>query len=443
MKNIFKISTLSMITILALTSCGSGGGSTPSATIEKGYFIDSGVEGLDYEASPSGKRGITAKDGSFDYIKGDKVKFSLGDFKLGEVTPQEDGLVTAKTLVDEIDMSEEAKVEAETLMLQVLQALDIDGDATNGIQVTDETKKTFTTISEEPNTSDFEALSSIDESELLSSNPELQDMIDKDKDGIIDVDEDKAIAHFADSQEKWERGERPTSDGSWVDKSELEDNLIDELLPEADELKTPTLPEIDDIDSPTQPEIDTPDLEEIPEVNTPDSETTPDSDILKDNNIPSITGSDKSPTMPNSDDKSTGSDMSPTMPNSDDKSTGSDISPTMPNSDDKSTGSDMSPTMPNSDDKSTGSDMSPATPDIESPDAPTSPFTDREVEQSQTEELEADRLLEEEEKATEEADAAKEAETETEEKATTEETESEEPQGDNEEPQTEDTPTRK
>ena len=395
MKNIFKISTLSMITILALTSCGSGGGSTPSATIEKGYFIDSGVEGLDYEASPSGKRGITAKDGSFDYIKGDKVKFSLGDFKLGEVTPQEDGLVTAKTLVDEIDMSEEAKVEAETLMLQVLQALDIDGDATNGIQVTDETKKTFTTISEEPNTSDFEALSSIDESELLSSNPELQDMIDKDKDGIIDVDEDKAIAHFADSQEKWERGERPTSDGSWVDKSELEDNLIDELLPEADELKTPTLPEIDDIDSPTQSEIDTPDLEEIPEVNTPDSETTPDSDILKDNNIPSITGSDKSPTMPNGDDKSTGSDMSP------------------------------------------------ATPDIESPDAPTSPFTDREVEQSQTEELEADRLLEEEEKATEEADAAKEAETETEEKATTEETESEEPQGDNEEPQTEDTPTRK
>jgi hypothetical protein len=134
MKNIFKISTLSIITILALSSCGGGSSTSATTNTKQGYFIDSGVEGLDYKATPSGKTGITDKDGLFDYVDGDTVKFSVGNFELGEAKPTQDGLVTPEAIIPE-DMTEEARTEAEGLMLRVLQSIDIDNDASNGIEI--------------------------------------------------------------------------------------------------------------------------------------------------------------------------------------------------------------------------------------------------------------------------------------------------------------------
>jgi hypothetical protein len=261
MKNIFKISTLSIITILALSSCGGGSSTSATTNTKQGYFIDSGVEGLDYKATPSGKTGITDKDGLFDYVDGDTVKFSVGNFELGEAKPTQDGLVTPEAIIPE-DMTEEARTEAEGLMLRVLQSIDIDNDASNGIEIPEDIRDLF-------NKPEFEPVvfSELDEESLLDVSPEMKDLIDTDNDGIIDVDLDKAILHHEESKIEWENNQKPST-------------LLDPTDPstETSDLDTTEVPSIETPDSDTidVPSIETPnsDTIEVPSIETPESDTT-------------------------------------------------------------------------------------------------------------------------------------------------------------------------
>ena len=65
---------IALLVFVGLSSCGGDGSKTPT-----GQFIDSAVQGLGYEASPSGKNGITDDDGKFKYKDGDIISFFLGD----------------------------------------------------------------------------------------------------------------------------------------------------------------------------------------------------------------------------------------------------------------------------------------------------------------------------------------------------------------------------
>ncbi|MCF6207110.1 MAG: Ig-like domain-containing protein, partial [Sulfurovum sp.] len=118
-------------------------------------IIDGIVEGLYYETS-SGLSGYTDADGSFDYADGDMVIFSIGNVQIGQIDTEciEDGKVFLQDLagVDRTDMNDEY-VEN---MAVLLQSLDNDGDAYNGIVVTEEMHEAFSdesfdlaTISEE------------------------------------------------------------------------------------------------------------------------------------------------------------------------------------------------------------------------------------------------------------------------------------------------------
>jgi len=287
MKNIFKISTLSIITILALSSCG-GGSSTSSndsttpmvadtgSNVKQGYFVDSGVEGLDYNATPSGKTGVTDENGSFDYVDGDIVRFSVGNLELGEAEPAEDGLVTPKNIIPDDIISEEDKVEAEGLMLRVLQSIDADNNPENGIEIPKDIREEFSKPEFKPT-----LLSNLNEEGIIGLHPRMKALIDENGDGIIDVDLDKAIIHHDDSKNKWVNGEKPG------------------VTPAVPNVDTTTDTEVDDNDVET-PDVDAPDFEtpdvETPDVDAPDFETpdveTPDFDInhndINDNKTPNI-----------------------------------------------------------------------------------------------------------------------------------------------------------
>lgn len=83
MKNIFKCILymfLIMASMCAITACGgSGGGGTPVATT--GKFVDGPVVGLGYNSGIAS--GLTGADGSFTYLVGGSVKFSVGDIVIG------------------------------------------------------------------------------------------------------------------------------------------------------------------------------------------------------------------------------------------------------------------------------------------------------------------------------------------------------------------------
>lgn len=109
-----------------------------------GTFTDSAVQGLHYQASPSGLSGTTDAEGHFSYREGDTITFSLGGITLGSGV-QADDTVTPQDLVGTASGSEAENITTNILVL--LQSLDADDDPSNGIDVSAITSAMTTGIS--------------------------------------------------------------------------------------------------------------------------------------------------------------------------------------------------------------------------------------------------------------------------------------------------------
>jgi|GEM_PF-1341715 len=146
---------LSLFTLCLLTiSCGGGGGGSSSASdtasggaanvddtpindntvpdtdLQRGQFLDSAVSGLWYETET--QEGYTDESGYFEFIAGETIRFYLGNTLLGEALAR--GEVTPLDLLAEDDDPDKLQN-----ILRVLQTLDADGDASNGIDINEVT----------------------------------------------------------------------------------------------------------------------------------------------------------------------------------------------------------------------------------------------------------------------------------------------------------------
>lgn len=129
------ITAITTLAIASLVGCGGGGGGSGGASTKTGYFIDSAVGGLEYSSGST--TGITGADGSFKYEEGKPVTFKIGSMVLGSVT-------VTNSRVFPIDLVSGAADETHpkvSLMAQILQTLDSDGDASNGITITQSTRQ--------------------------------------------------------------------------------------------------------------------------------------------------------------------------------------------------------------------------------------------------------------------------------------------------------------
>ncbi len=94
-----------------------------------GVLIDSPVAGISYAAS-SGKSGVTDENGIFNYNHGDKIEFKLGNLTLANIPGSQ--------IVTPIELANGNDNKLQNLLV-LLQSLDSDGDASNGISISDET----------------------------------------------------------------------------------------------------------------------------------------------------------------------------------------------------------------------------------------------------------------------------------------------------------------
>ncbi len=104
---------------------GTGGGSGGNTT-QSGQFIDSPVSGLGYHGSAGS--GLTDASGRFSYQAGETLSFTLGQIPLGSAA----GAATVTPLdLFGSDIHDQRVVN----LARLLQSLDRDGDADNGIQL--------------------------------------------------------------------------------------------------------------------------------------------------------------------------------------------------------------------------------------------------------------------------------------------------------------------
>ena len=120
--------------LLTLTACGGGGDSataTATETVSTGVFIDSAVEGLQYETAT--RSGTTNSLGEYDYLAGETVTFSVGGIVLGSTIAGP--VVTPLSLVSDATSATNPVV---TNIVRLLLSLDSDGDPDNGITISSE-----------------------------------------------------------------------------------------------------------------------------------------------------------------------------------------------------------------------------------------------------------------------------------------------------------------
>jgi len=144
-----------------------GGDDGPKGDSE-GFFVDSGVEGLTYTASPSGVTGTTDADGRYEYNAGDTITFSIGSIELGSSSGAQ--YITPMTFNPD---DEEMGVR----IAQLLQSMDSDKNPDNGIT---------------PDPAAIEALKDID----LTSDSFETYLRDKLPANLAFVERDKAMNHM-------------------------------------------------------------------------------------------------------------------------------------------------------------------------------------------------------------------------------------------------------
>ena len=142
MENYMRTSRVMFLTLFLLAAClwGCGGGGsgstvTPAATLT-GNFVDGPVQGLQYETSPGGIKGITGETGTYNYLPGDRVTFKIGDLVIGSA-PAEGigGIITPYNLVSyaQPGLSGTAYTVAVTKIVQVLLTLNSNAKPDEGL----------------------------------------------------------------------------------------------------------------------------------------------------------------------------------------------------------------------------------------------------------------------------------------------------------------------
>ena len=133
---------LHLVTLCCISLAGcSSNSSTPAGEVGAaltGVFLDSAVEGISYRTETLS--GVTSQSGEFQYISSESVTFSIGDL----VFPT----ISAAETVTPLDMSTSSNVSDNVVIntAMLLQSLDVDGDPSNGITISNEAVASATAV---------------------------------------------------------------------------------------------------------------------------------------------------------------------------------------------------------------------------------------------------------------------------------------------------------
>lgn len=118
------------------------------STVLTGVFIDSAVMGINYATDT--QSGVTNDSGTFDYLSGEQITFSIGALRLPTITAQE--------VVSPVDLAAGSDDPAAmtTNIARLLQSLDLDANPDNGIVISSQAAQSAAPIDFNVSESAFE-----------------------------------------------------------------------------------------------------------------------------------------------------------------------------------------------------------------------------------------------------------------------------------------------
>ncbi len=178
MKNYKTLLSISMLSIL--TACGGSSNNSPESTmnnspeptINTGVFIDSAVINIGYRTETL-EEAVTNSLGEYEYLEGETVTFFIGALEFPPVTAS--GVVTPADIAA-------GDGTLQTNILQILQTLDSDGIAENGISIYDTAADAFIGTEFDLSNENFDS--------------EIAGVLDSIESGLTLIDESTANAHF-------------------------------------------------------------------------------------------------------------------------------------------------------------------------------------------------------------------------------------------------------
>ncbi len=130
MNKYIKYSTVSFIASIVLSGCGGGASGSTGSSIGTASYLDSEVKGVSYKCGS--QSGVTDSNGTFKFEKGKECDFYIGDIHLKKIEAQ--------------DLSDGKKfIEDNSTIASFLQTIDVDGNATNGIDIDKDVIETLKT----------------------------------------------------------------------------------------------------------------------------------------------------------------------------------------------------------------------------------------------------------------------------------------------------------
>jgi len=121
---------------------------TAEETISTGMFLDSAVTGLNYKTAS--QSGTTNALGEFNFQTNETITFSIGDIELPSTTAAL--YLTPLELYQTKDINQIEVVN----LIRLLQSLDMDGDASNGIEIDDSVHQLAANLDIDFSSNDFE-----------------------------------------------------------------------------------------------------------------------------------------------------------------------------------------------------------------------------------------------------------------------------------------------
>jgi hypothetical protein len=201
---------LSISFAVVFAGCGGGGGlqshDSPSNTpndpdgqsedpvLETGVFVDSPVANIGYRTAT--QEGVTDAEGKFNYVAGETVVFFIGDLEFPAVAAA--GVVTPLDIADSEDLDDPVVIN----IARLLQSIDADGDASNGIQIPAAAAAAAATVDFSLPVEDFAALPAV--ANLVANSGSVTTSL---------VDADAAIDHLDGTLQTVNP---PSLVGSWV-----------------------------------------------------------------------------------------------------------------------------------------------------------------------------------------------------------------------------------